>query len=763
MAQNKKPKVDFSTALKAKAEELAPKPESNPDEEFLANINGEDVRFIRGDSTDAEWAAIKARPAATQRVVVKPEPGSKSPASTALVTRKPNETDAEWRGRAIGAENHPRYDSTVETSDADQKDARREQYKALISNQAYEGGDGALVSKDELKLLRGMDPEKAADFLDERTKQREYADEQKNKPAQVAPSAKPEAPAPAPTSADKFDYLQPEASAGPGMSPRANMQAMAMGATPSPTGNPMLDDIKEVAQPVVDSVKQQIAGPPPSQNPMVGAPPNIDGPMQNPPLASVGNFVKNVAAPDPGAWPGAITNEQAATLPPSPNAPGAQMDPMAEIDAMNKSASDGASASASIKMPSGFTPAQEDPKFAKNLDESIAGAKQRAVDLQDLQAANEVVQDGIVRETGKRRLEAEAQMNAEAGLAAQAKLNAVSEAQRYNGARQAALAAAQQAAQTPTDPNRYWNNKDDGQKAAAVIAGALFGFTGQGMNWLQRIDGLIENDMRAQTADRASKVQGLESQARGYGEAADFAMKAGASEAEAHVIARQMKLESLNSYLQQMVMKSNNMQQKVVGQQMMVELQGKMAGLDQQALAVNAQSTAQKNENLYRNASLAQGAAKISAALSKGGKSARAVSPQLAARVANTQQLIGSLEKMKSLAKNTGVIDRATRRVGEELTSDESGKADEYKALQFEIARLRAGSSLQKPEQEALLPLIRPRSGRLDAVPGIDEAIKRAKDALQIEMRVAREATAGSLDSVEAPPSEDDFGFEAAQ
>jgi hypothetical protein len=51
------------------------------------------------------------------------------------------------------------------------------------------------------------------------------------------------------------------------------------------------------------------------------------------------------------------------------------------------------------------------------------------------------------------------------------------------------------------DPNRFWNNKSDGQKAMSVIAGALVGFTGQGMQWLQRLDGLVEQDIQAQAAD----------------------------------------------------------------------------------------------------------------------------------------------------------------------------------------------------------------------------------------------------------------------
>jgi|688.fasta_scaffold41457_4 hypothetical protein len=55
------------------------------------------------------------------------------------------------------------------------------------------------------------------------------------------------------------------------------------------------------------------------------------------------------------------------------------------------------------------------------------------------------------------------------------------------------------------DPNRFWNNKSDGQKAAAVIAGALFGFTGQGMQWLQRLDGLVESDIQQQAQELQRK------------------------------------------------------------------------------------------------------------------------------------------------------------------------------------------------------------------------------------------------------------------
>ena len=68
-------------------------------------------------------------------------------------------------------------------------------------------------------------------------------------------------------------------------------------------------------------------------------------------------------------------------------------------------------------------------------------------------------------------------------------------------------------AKSAVDPNRYWANKDAGQRAAAVIAGALFGFTGQGMQWLQRLDGLVAQDIQAQAADLANRGQMLQSAA----------------------------------------------------------------------------------------------------------------------------------------------------------------------------------------------------------------------------------------------------------
>lgn len=48
------------------------------------------------------------------------------------------------------------------------------------------------------------------------------------------------------------------------------------------------------------------------------------------------------------------------------------------------------------------------------------------------------------------------------------------------------------------DPNRYWNEAGAGQKATSLMAAALFGWSGQGMNYLQHLQGLVDRDIKLQ-------------------------------------------------------------------------------------------------------------------------------------------------------------------------------------------------------------------------------------------------------------------------
>lgn len=95
------------------------------------------------------------------------------------------------------------------------------------------------------------------------------------------------------------------------------------------------------------------------------------------------------------------------------------------------------------------------------------------------------------------------------------------------------------------DPNRFWNNKDAGQKAAAVIAGALFGFTGQGMQWLQRLDGLVEADIQQQAQELQRKGGLLGKQIDVQNNLVAMARQQGLDEAESISAAR---IAMMNKY-----------------------------------------------------------------------------------------------------------------------------------------------------------------------------------------------------------------------
>lgn len=102
------------------------------------------------------------------------------------------------------------------------------------------------------------------------------------------------------------------------------------------------------------------------------------------------------------------------------------------------------------------------------------------------------------------------QENLEKSKAMLAERNAMVEARQVETQKQnEALAQLQaqvlDAGKLRVDPNHYWSTKSGGQKAMAILAGAAFGFAGKGMDYLQRLDSMVEQDIRAQQANIETK------------------------------------------------------------------------------------------------------------------------------------------------------------------------------------------------------------------------------------------------------------------
>lgn len=576
MAPNKKTKTSFAEGLKAQAEKLAPaKVLPEGEESALVDLDGVEVIIPRGDLSDEDWAnVLKRRSSLSKAKEAEADPKNK---------------DLSWGDVMDAAQN-------------------MDQVKGLIS-------------PEERKLLEKTNEWDRAEFIRQRMKNKGYKvpinsaqDERDSikgkKPSEREPEVTPDNYKP---SGGTQTEMSPVSDAGPGMSPLANAMQMATGATPSPTGNPMLDAVKERVAPMEGgfpgaSNPAPVTGGFPglaggdvgvaqanakgaqhaaedteafqALNPMtyarkfdnaltegmsglnqtvVGAAKSADAlltPQQAP------NEQQMAAREDLGldpytAEPG-LQSPAPMSLPPPPEGPGS------------------ASLSMGIKEPGGFKVERADPEaIARHkaaVDAATYGAQQAKVRIETEAASNKFALD----ETVKLQREKMEQGEILAKEAAEIQQTHAEQAQRHDAARMSLMEEARKVAADPINPNRYWNNKSEGQKAAAVIAGALFGFTGQGMQWLQRLDGLVEADNRLQASDRASNVEGLKAQAQGLGEAAKFAMARGATLAEAKLMEKAAKYESAKAYLDQMRARTDNAQLQMKAAEMSAGLDMKL-------------------------------------------------------------------------------------------------------------------------------------------------------------------------------------------
>lgn len=208
---------------------------------------------------------------------------------------------------------------------------------------------------------------------------------------------------------------------------------------------------------------------------------------------------------------------------------------------------------------------------------------------------------------------AEEAMATSAELAQKAKLNSLANADRAQSAFQATMEKARQVASTAIDPHRYFNDQNIAQKAFTVLAGFCFGFTGQGMDFLKRLDSLVAEDNRLQQSDREMKVAGLKDAAEGFKNARDYALSRGATEAEAHQINRAAVYQAFQMRAEQFARESSNAQ---VQQQSMMAAHALAQAGAQSADAVmsHAQAKAEsENKVMYENAQLRMEQRKLNA------------------------------------------------------------------------------------------------------------------------------------------------------
>ena len=297
------------------------------------------------------------------------------------------------------------------------------------------------------------------------------------------------------------------------------------------------------------------------------------------------------------------------------------------------------------------------------------------------------------------------------------------------------------------DPNRYWASKDTGQKAAAIIAGALFGFTGQGMQWLQRLDGLVAQDIQLQASELARK-QGVLKQAEG-------------ATVNLIQIAKEQGLEGRQAYLAASAALKNQLAESVsrmmtpyMSDQQKLALQEKEAAIrasgdkDVAKFMVEAEHEAAKNKldtatlqekeaNARKtNAEAEKARAEAAAGGKKGGKGGdinESTATALGNSIASLRQATGLSTEFKD--KASGFMSRVWNALDPAQISD-AGKynAKRFLAIQM-IGRALEGGVLKEPEFERYTKMI-PVPGQWGGENDWDNLVSQLKNHVQSQVDV---------------------------
>lgn len=426
--------------------------------------------------------------------------------------------------------------------------------------------------------------------------------------------------------------------------------------------------------------------------------------------------------------------------PPPPAYPGPEpvdvTQPVAEQPAPSTPTSQAAPAQRPA-LPKDFVKQQDDLTQAYNAVGNSAAAAKKAID------AGTEARTAALHEEERLNQEAEIIRLQRAQVQADIMAKAQQQRSEWMDRQNQLVELSRKAAEDPIDPNRYWNNKDVGQKVSAVIAGALFGFTGQGMQWLQRLDSLVAQDMQAQSADRASKVAGLERAAARAGSIADSAMKMGAEEAEARTLDKIAKMENIKARIDMLGRSSNNADVAAKAEMMKNQLDEKTLDSRMQLEKLREAKLARMAENDMRRAQLGMMAARQGAAGVQ-------MDPEAVKKMTAKRDLLNTVEQMKELSADSGFLDRLRRLGAEKLSSEEKAKVRAYEALKFKGMKLMAESALSEHEQKALGGIFGDRTQLFESGKDrYDQVGKMVLGSLRSDFEAARVGKYGDVGALE--------------
>lgn len=524
--------------------------------------------------------------------------------------------------------------------------------------------------------------------------------------------------------------LQTNAGGG-GSTPMARAAAMAqgavMGATPGVPTLPMRFGNDPVSR---AAASEGPPAPPGLFSPMPPGDVNIDGtdPRDN-------LITKGVAAVD-------------RILTPSPSAGPALADPVDEKfaakAAAEKAAQGGAqeqgggggggSGSASLSMKkttpgAGGLPAQADPyadERARML-KAADGAKEAHTKLAEVEASRAAAESKILNdkinftaENEKKRIAAVSAYE-ETLAKGQQTMNAIADERR-------ALM------NQKVDPDAYFTKGGVGRAITAHISAALFGWAGQGPQFLQRLDNLAQQEVKNQQDELARKSGELSLIAADKKNVIAMAQEAGMTQVQSLAAARVSFFESVKDQLAKVAV--DNPTLAAQAQLEMAKIDQHLAG-DLMALQQATQTAAHQNVQdriamMNAQTNRMELGVKMAAASMKGGGKPL---PEAGVKLLDGYtESLQQIQQMRELAKNGGWQDRAGQKMAQEFPlgyAEEKGKGKQFGALKVGWMTGKARGALQSHEVALLDPLIGER-GQVssDPVPNLEIAERLALEQL---------------------------------
>lgn len=411
----------------------------------------------------------------------------------------------------------------------------------------------------------------------------------------------------------------------------------------------------------------------------------------------------------------------------------------------------GMSMSGAAPMPSfGYTPAKVDTSGFEQSMKDVAAAQQSVVEQAKADADKYAVDVASVQ---KRNLEVAAMNDAATQEQIAAKQTAENEFNRLMGQYQQKMTEVERVSAQGVDPGRFWANKNAGQKAAAVIAGALFGFTGKGMEWIKHLDSLVLEDVRMQESDLARKISGLEKGSMGVQMQAQGALASGTRRAEMLELGKAQRLKEMDVYLQNLSMTAQNNAVRQRAAEMQVGVQQLLAQSQEKVMQIGQFNTAQINEARRANAANKLDAYRFGVQMSQKASGAGLDKPP-PGLVQAGQKAVAGLLALPEFEKALGsgkLGDAVIDQVMKNIPGTEAMSRDQKAQLMGRIIFSGIDSSVVNAADQEFLNKLQSGVGIRSLARGDLPAFRRLLEASYDSVR----ATTSSYGMVTAPPLED--------